>query len=193
MKRVTHREFSCHGLRHFFASYFILRWFAALYGRDAAAALGEVLSSVWFSEEALAGFRTLFVPRTWAPGASITTHPFTDLAMFMGHGGPEITVAVYVHTMDWLQRLANGREALAGAAGYPVESGTAADTLTIAEAGQALGLAKSAAHEMFRAWAHRGGVPIEEVLTRQEAALRLWLCPSQPAPPAPGAAAVPLA
>ncbi len=103
LKRTTRKAVSYHSLRHGFSSLFLLRWFVATYGRDVATFLGPLLDTPWFSAGALAEFRRLFIPEgtegAW-PG-----RPLLVLARLMGHGNPEITINVYVHSMDWLQRL----------------------------------------------------------------------------------------
>lgn len=113
LKAATAQAVTPHGLRHTFASLFPLRWFAAFHGLEASRPLGELLKTPLFSRRALARFRKLFVPAGWH-GRPITTQPFLVLTILMGHAGPELTVNVYVHTMDWLQRLYVEREIVLG-------------------------------------------------------------------------------
>jgi integrase len=102
-----------HSLRHSFASVFPLRWFAAFHGRDVSRSLGNMLKTELFSARTLSRFRKLFVSVGWR-GSPVTTHPFLILPILMGHAGPELTVNVYVHTLDWFQRLYVDREILLG-------------------------------------------------------------------------------
>jgi len=106
---VGGRRLSFHSLRHGFASLFPLRWFVAFYGRAAARSLRALLTTSLFGGAALARFRRLFVPMD-SDGTPLTTQPFLLLPVLMGHSGPELTVNVYVHTLDWLQRLYIDRE-----------------------------------------------------------------------------------
>lgn len=163
IQEVTGKPLTVHSLRHFFASVFPLRWFVAFHGREAAGSLGRVLETPLFSEEALARFRQLFVPATW-DGRPVTTHPFEILSILMGHGGPEITVNVYIHTLDWLQRLYVDREVASGRE----------PRLSMPQAAGALLRSLPTVYTMFPEAKKRRGIPCSRVVETQVKRLNQW-------------------
>jgi hypothetical protein len=148
-KDETGKPVTFHSLRHFFASMFPLRWFAAFHGRDASSSLGNLLKTELFSARTLSRFRKLFVSRGWR-GRRVTTHPFLILPILMGHSGPELTVNVYVHTLDWVQRLYVDREIRLGRE----------PRLTVRQAARATHRSVPTAH----AWGRTSGMRSEEEL-----------------------------
>ena len=132
----------------------------AFEGRPAAAFLGALLQTPLFSAEALARFRLLFVPAAWA-GGPVTTHPFEILALLMGHAGPEMTVNVYVQTLDWLQRLYVDREVVQGRE----------PRLTLPQAARAVRKSLPTLYAWFPDGKRSQGIPCSQVLERQRGVL----------------------
>jgi integrase len=113
------RHASCHSLRHSFLSLSILRYFVAAYQGKGARSLGRLLQADGMERKAWRQFLSLFSPTVpdLAPRESYsdrrhtyTRHPFQVLATLAGHTTPEVTVNVYIQTMDWLHRLFIDRE-----------------------------------------------------------------------------------
>lgn len=163
IQELTGKPLTVHSLRHYFASFFPLRWFVAFHEREAASSLGRVLETPLFSEEALTRFRQLFVPITW-DGRPITTHPFEILSILMGHSGPEITVNVYIHTLDCLQRLYVDREVASGRE----------PKLSMTQAASALLRSLPTVYTMFPDAKKGRGIPCSWVVEAQMKRLNQW-------------------
>lgn len=157
IQEVTGKPLTVHSLRHYFASFFPLRWFVAFHGREAAGFLGRLLETPLFSDEVLWRFRQLFVPVTW-DGRAVTTHPFEILSILMGHAGPEITVNVYIHTLDWLQRLYVDREVINGRE----------PRLSMVQAAGALQWSLPTAYKEFPEGKKGKGIPCSQIVEMQQ-------------------------
>lgn len=157
IQEVTGKPLTAHSLRHYFASFFPLRWFVAFHGREATGSLGRLLETPLFGDEALGRFRQLFVPVTW-DGRVVTTHPFEIFSILMGHAGPEITVNVYVHTLDWFQRLYVDREVVRGRE----------PRLSLAQAAGALLRSLPTVYKWFPEGKKGRGIPCSQIVEMQQ-------------------------
>lgn len=95
---------SLHTLRHAGASWFVIEWFCAVYGRPSTP-LGFDLSHKLFTDEHLKQFRRLFLPEddSHAPiGLRWSTDPLHALSRILGHATPRTSVETYVQSLPLL-------------------------------------------------------------------------------------------
>lgn len=95
-----------HDLRHSFANWFLIRWFAAIYGKDLFDPGCHFLREEVFGDDYLERLRLLFFGfRVMQKGQNSFSHVFAALARLIGHGSPRITIRYYVHVIDFLMHL----------------------------------------------------------------------------------------
>jgi integrase len=95
-----------HYLRHSFASWFLIRWFAATYGKNFFDPACSFLKEDLFDEEYLKRIRHLLYGfRILQRGQENFSHIFAALARLVGHGSPRITIKNYIHVIDFLTHL----------------------------------------------------------------------------------------
>jgi hypothetical protein len=95
---------SLHTLRHAGASWFVIEWFCAVYGRPSTP-LGFDLSHKLFTDGHLKQFRRLFLPDddSHAPlGLQWSTDPVHALSRILGHATPRTSVETYVQSLPLL-------------------------------------------------------------------------------------------
>lgn len=95
---------SLHTLRHAGASWFVITWFCAIYGRPTTH-LGFDLSHPLFLDDHLAQFRRLFIPEDAelrGNGLEWSTDPCHALSRCLGHATPRTTIETYVQTLPLL-------------------------------------------------------------------------------------------
>jgi len=99
-------EMEFHHLRHSFANWVLIRWFAAIYGKDLFEPGCHFLGEEVFNDEYLEKLRLLlFGFRILKKGQNSFSHVFAALARLIGHGSPRITIRYYVHVIDFLMHL----------------------------------------------------------------------------------------
>jgi len=95
-----------HHLRHSFANWFLIRWFAAIHGREHFSPTAPFLKSIVFSKDYLHRVSCLlFGFREPQNGQNNFSHVFAALARLIGHGSPKVTIRYYIHTVDFLSYL----------------------------------------------------------------------------------------
>lgn len=99
---LGYTEFVFHHLRHSFANWFLIRWFAAfnlkLIPQDT-----PFLKDEPFRPKYLHRIAVLTLGANYHHcGQEAFTYAMAALARLMGHGGPIVTLQTYVHNTDWL-------------------------------------------------------------------------------------------
>ena len=100
------RHITCHQLRHSFASWFLLRWYALVYGAETMELFFVDNTHPTFKSTELSKLKTLFLGEgPEKVGDKYFMHAIVVLSRLLGHAGPTTTVTVYTHTIDVLYRL----------------------------------------------------------------------------------------
>lgn len=95
-----------HHLRHSFSCWFLIRWFAAIYGKDLFDPDCQFLREEVFGADCLERLKLLlFGFRVLKKGQDSFSHVFAALARLVGHGSPRITIRHYIHVTDFLMHL----------------------------------------------------------------------------------------
>jgi integrase len=99
------RHITCHQLRHSFASWFLLRWYALLYGTKTLERFFVDCGHPAFTPAELSKLKTLFLGEGPEKiGDKYFMHAIIVLGRLLGHAGPDTTVSVYTHTIDVLYK-----------------------------------------------------------------------------------------
>lgn len=151
--RTTGRRVGFHSFRHAFASFFVLRWFVARYGRDDAGMLGKLLETDLFAPSALESF--MRAVQTDPDKGRLDDFPVQKLSIMMGHSGPVVTCQTYVNTLNWLAALFSERADRVGR------------TLNPEQAAAALLESRQMTHGRYRKSGGRRGIPIEDIVRWQ--------------------------
>jgi site-specific recombinase XerD len=101
-----------HYLRHAFANWFLLRWFAAFHPEYMSDDL-TFLKNELFSEPYVSKLKKIVLGANNKYGQDAFTYGLAILARLIGHGGPIVTMKNYIHCSDWLfYLLSKGSEAM---------------------------------------------------------------------------------
>lgn len=106
IKSITGSDLSTHDLRHGFGSWLLLRLFAVIFGKEHLPDYIVRANPEFFSEKELSKLRRLFSGED--AGKTVTRNLSDGLAKIsklLGHADPMITLNVYIHTVDWIQKL----------------------------------------------------------------------------------------
>ncbi len=93
-------EMNYHLLRHAFACWFVMRWFAAFF--PACVRSEKFTENELFSEEYLNKIRLLILGDTPEEGQESFTYVLAVLASLLGHGGQVLAAEEYLHVADYL-------------------------------------------------------------------------------------------
>lgn len=95
-----------HHLRHSFANWFLIRWYATIFGKEGFPEGATFLEEEVFSKNYLDYLRiVLFGYGRPKIGQDSFSHVLPVLARLMGHAGPATTMTSYIHISDWLYHL----------------------------------------------------------------------------------------
>ena len=95
-----------HHLRHSFANWFLIRWFATIHGKDLFDSGCEFLQDEVFSADYLERIRLLLYGfRVLETGQDSFSHVFAALSRLIGHRSPKMTIRHYIHVLDFLMHL----------------------------------------------------------------------------------------
>jgi integrase len=104
-------SFSFHFLRHSFASWFLLRWLAAIGRFDPGNSRFAWAKAAVFSPPMLGSLRTLLLGlKHTRKGGIDFSHALVFLAVLMGHLDPKTTVESYLHTVEVVYGLLRERD-----------------------------------------------------------------------------------
>lgn len=89
-----------HYLRHSFANWFLMRWFAAFHPDFRSKLPPRPAKLFW--KESLNEIKELALGMGKKAGQDIFSHGLAVLARLIGHGGPLVTLQKYIHSVDQL-------------------------------------------------------------------------------------------
>lgn len=101
--KIELENYRFHHLRHSFANWFILRWFAAYFGKQIFPSTAKFLGTPMFRDITLANIRRLLSGHGKAKkGQRVFVYVLQALAKIIGHSGPATTMTNYLHICDYL-------------------------------------------------------------------------------------------